>query len=281
MTPGRHRTRRILLGAASHGVLGLASLGVLVPIVCLIVASFKTIPEIFANPYGLPEQWQWENYTRAWHEARISITLVNSIIVTSTSVLASTFLAAMIGYGLNRKEKPLAMVLYTLFVSGMLVPLQMVVLPLFLLLRDIGVLGTLLALILPYTAMGLPMGVLILTPLISTMPRDLWDAARIDRASEWQIFTHIVLPMLRPGLASVVILNGVWTWNEFFVPLVLAVTPGTQTLPVGIMSFVGAYSTEWGLIFASVVVSTAPVVIAYVAMSRQFIAGLAAGAIKG
>ena len=140
---------------------------------------------------------------------------------------------------------------------------------------------TLFALILPYTAMGLPLGVLILTPLIATMPRDLGDAARIDGANEWQIFTRIVLPMLRPGLASVVILNGVWMWNEFFMPLVLALNPSTQTLPVGIMSFVGTYSTEWGLIFASVVIATAPVVIAYIAMSRQFIAGLSAGAMKG
>jgi raffinose/stachyose/melibiose transport system permease protein len=157
----------------------------------------------------------------------------------------------------------------------------MIILPLFVLLRDLGLLGTLMALICPYVAMGLPLGVLILTPLIATLPRDLSDAGRIDGASEWQIFRRVVLPLLRPGLASVVILNGVWMWNEFFVPLVLALKPDTQTLPVGIMSFVGTYSTEWGLIFASVVMATAPVVIAYVAMSRQFVAGLTAGAVKG
>jgi len=133
----------------------------------------------------------------------------------------------------------------------------------------------------PYTALGLPLGVLILTPLVATLPRDLSDAARVDGATELQIFWRVILPLMRPGLASVAILNGVWMWNEFFIPLILSVKSSTQTLPVGIMSFVGVYSTEWGLVFASVVVSAAPIVIAYLLMTRQFVAGLTAGALKG
>lgn len=269
------------IAAARHFILCAACLAVLTPIAYVIIASFKSIPDIFANPYGLPEEWQWDNYVRAWREARIGVTLTNSVITTTVSVAASTFLSAMIAYGLSRKDRPFATALYTLFVSGMLVPVQLIVLPLFVLLRELNLLGTILAIILPYTAMGLPLGVLILTPLIATLPRDLGDAARIDGANEWQIFTKVILPMLRPGLASVVILNGVWMWNEFFIPLVLALKPSTQTLPVGIISFVGTYSTEWGLIFASVVIAMAPVVIAYVMMSRQFISGLTAGATKG
>ena len=277
----RHAGRRIVVAAARHGVLVAASLMVLVPIAYVFIASVKTIPDIFGNPYGLPEHWAWSNYADAWREARIAVTLTNSVVVTGISVVVSTFLAAMIAYGLSRRERALAMPLYTLFVSGMLVPAQMIVLPLFVLMRDLGLLGTLFALICPYVAMGLPIGVLVLTPLIAVLPRDLGDAARIDGAREWQIFLRVILPMIRPGLASVMILNGVWMWNEFFIPLVLAIKPGVQTLPVGIMSFVGMYSTEWGLIFASVVIATAPAVIAYVLMTRQFVAGLTAGAVKG
>ena len=187
----------------------------------------------------------------------------------------------MIAYGLSRRERPLAMALYVVFAGGLLIPVQMIVLPLFILMRDIGLLGTLLSLILPYTALALPIGVLVLTPLFAAVPRDLGDAARIDGGSEWQVFCRIMLPIMRPGIAAVVILNGVWMWNEFFVPLVIAVRPDVQTAPVGIISFVGTYSTEWGLIFASVVMATAPAVLAYVVMSRQFIAGMTAGAIKG
>jgi raffinose/stachyose/melibiose transport system permease protein len=275
------RIRRLSASAARHAILSFASLVVLVPIAYVLIASLKSIPEIFGNPYGLPKEWAWNNYTDAWREARIDVTLTNSVVITAVSVAASTFLAALIAYGLSRRERPLAMVLYTMFVGGMLIPVQMIVLPLFILMRDLGLLGTLLSLIFPYTAMGLPIGVLVLTPLIATLPRDLGDAGRIDGATEWQIFLRVVLPVIRPGIASVMILNGVWMWNEFFMPLVLAIKPDTQPLPVGIVSFVGMYSTEWGLIFASVVIATAPAVIAYVLMARQFVKGMTAGAVKG
>jgi raffinose/stachyose/melibiose transport system permease protein len=277
----RRRHSHIATTAVRHGSLSVASLVVLVPVAYVLIASLKTIPDIFGNPYGLPTEWAWGNYTEAWQEARIGVTLTNSVIITAVSVLASTFLSALIAYGLSRRERPLAMVLYVLFVSGLLIPVQMIVLPLFVLMRELGLLGTLLSLICPYIAMGLPIGVLVLTPLIAALPRDLTDAGRVDGASEWRIFLTVVLPVMRPGVASVAILNGVWMWNEFFVPLVLAVKPDAQPLPVGIMSFVGMYSTEWGLIFASVVIATAPAVIAYVLMARQFVTGMTAGAVKG
>lgn len=277
----RPRYSRRIAAVARHFLLTGASLFVLIPIFYMVLASFKSVPDFFGNPYGLPSNWMWENYTRAWKEANIAITLPNTIIVTASSVLGSSFLSALISYGLSRREKPLAMVLYLLFVSGMLVPVQMIILPLFILLRTLGLFGTLFALICPYTALGLPLGVLILTPIVATLPRELSDAARVDGANEWQIFWRIILPLLRPGLASVSILNGVWMWNEFFIPLVVAFKPQSQTMPVGIVSFIGTYSTEWGLVFASVVVSTAPVIVAYLLMTRQFVAGLTAGAMKG
>ncbi len=264
-----------------HALLIFVSILILVPIGYTIIASFKNVPEFFSNPFGLPQTWEWQNYVRAWTEAKIAVTLPNSIIVTLTSVVLSTALSGLVAYGISRREKPLAMALYLLFISGMLVPVQMIVLPLFIFLRTIGVFGTLFALILPYTALGLPLGVLILTPLVATLPRDLSDAARVDGARELQIFWRVILPLMRPGLASVAILNGVWMWNDFFIPLIISIRASTQTLPVGIMSFVGVYSTEWGLVFASVVVSAAPIVIAYLAMTRQFVAGLTAGALKG
>lgn len=276
------RRRAIRLSdVARHALLAGACVVVLVPILYMVIASFKSVPDFFTNPYGLPSRWVWENYTRAWNEAKIGITLPNSIVVTAVSVLGSTFLSAMAAYGLSRRERPLAMALYLLFIGGMLVPVQMIVLPLFILLRTLGLFGTLFALILPYIALGLPLGVLILTPIAATLPRDLSDAARIDGAREWRIFLHIILPLMRPGLAAVAILNGVWMWNEFFIPLVVAFKPQSQTMPVGIVAFIGTYSTEWGLVFASVVVATAPLILAYLLMTRQFVAGLTAGAVRG
>ncbi len=284
--PSRRRrtsTRRSRLAfSILRGVfLSLVSLIVIVPIAYMVLASFKTVPEFFGNPYGLPGTWAWDNYTRAWQDAHISITLPNTIIVTACSVVGSTLLAALIAYGISRKEKPFAMGLYTLFVAGLLVPVNMIVLPLFILIKWLGLFGTLFALILPYIALGLPLGVLVLAPIAATLPRDLVSAAQVDGATEWQIFWRVVLPLMKPGLISVMILNGVWMWNEFFIPLIVSFKPESQTMPVGIVAFIGAYSTEWGLVFASVVVSTAPVVFAYLLMTRQFQSGLTAGAIKG
>jgi raffinose/stachyose/melibiose transport system permease protein len=276
-------TRRAVRASdvARHALLAGACVIVLVPVLYMVIASFKSVPDFFTNPYGLPSRWVWENYTRAWNEAKIGITLPNSIVVTTVSVIGSTFLSAMAAYGLSRRERPLAMALYLLFIGGLLVPVQMIVLPLFILLRTLGLFGTLFALILPYIALGLPLGVLILTPIAATLPRDLSDAARIDGAREWRIFWYIILPLMRPGLAAVAILNGVWMWNEFFIPLVVAFKPQSQTMPVGIVAFIGTYSTGWGLVFASVVVATAPLILAYLLMTRQFVAGLTAGAVRG
>ena len=276
-----NKRRKLVVSTARHVFLGAVSLFVLVPIACMVLASFKSVPDFFGNPYGLPSTWAFENYSRAWQEAHVSITLPNTIFVTACSVLGSVFLASLIAYGLSRKEKPFAMALYTLFVAGLLVPVQMIILPLFILLKFFGLFGTLFALIVPYIALGLPLGVLVLTPIAATIPRDLISAAEVDGASPWQIYWRVALPLMKPGLISVAILNGVWMWNEFFIPLIVAFKPEAQTMPVGIVAFVGAYSTEWGLVFASVVVSTAPVVIAYLLMTRQFQSGLTAGAMKG
>ncbi|WP_171097692.1 carbohydrate ABC transporter permease [Ruegeria sp. HKCCD7255] len=272
---------RFLVTSARTAVLILAAAWVILPLLFMVLASFKSVSEIFMDPFGLPSSWSFSNYKRAWDEANLSLTLPNTIIVTGTAVAASSFLSAMVAYGLSLKERKFSTGLYTLFVAGLLVPVHAIILPLFILLKTVGLFGTLFALIIPYIAMGLPLGVLVLTPLAASLPRDLIHAARMDGASEWQVFRRVVLPLLKPGLLSVSILNGVWMWNEFFIPLIIAFEPEVQTMPVGIVSFVGSYSTEWGLVFASVVVSTLPVVVTYFLMTRQFQSGLTAGALKG
>ncbi len=282
--PARRRQTKFdrnLISAWRMTYLTTAALLVLGPLFFMVLASFKTVPEFFMNPYGVPKTWEFTNYSRAWTEANLAITLPNTIIVTVVSVLFSTGLAAMIAYGLRRKEKRFSLGLYSLFVAGLLVPVHAIILPLFVMLKMVGLLGSLMALIVPYTAMGLPLGVLILTPMAAALPEELIQSARMDGASEWQIFRRIILPLMKPGLVSVVILNGVWMWNEFFIPLIVAFKPEAQTMPVGIVAFIGTYSTEWGLVFASVVISTLPVVIAYLIMTRQFQSGLTAGALKG
>jgi raffinose/stachyose/melibiose transport system permease protein len=275
------RARTLLESAAWHAVLGFVSLLVLVPIVFLVLGSFKTVQQFFAAPYGLPVSWTPSNYVRAWQEAAISTTFPNSLIVTVASVVISTILACLAAYGIARFSFRLRFWVRLLFVGGLVVPVQLIMLPLFVLLREVGLLGTLPGLIVAYSVFGIPLGVLILVGFFATLPHDLEDAARIDGASHFQVFLDVMLPLMRPALAAVVILNGVWMWNDFFIALILSTKPDTHTLPVGIINFYGTYSTEWGLIFANVTISILPVLIAYLALSRQFISGLTAGAVKG
>jgi raffinose/stachyose/melibiose transport system permease protein len=166
------------------------------------------------------------------------------------------------------------------FIGGLVVPVQLIILPLFVMFRQLHLLGSLWSLVVTYSVFGIPLGVLVMTGFFGILPKDLEDAARIDGASHFEIFLRIMLPLTRPAIAAVVILNG-GMWNDFFLGFILITKADSMTLPVGIMAFRGTYSTEWGLIFASVTMSILPVVAAYLLLSRQFIAGLTAGSVKG
>lgn len=266
---------------AWHGVMLTVCAFVLIPIVMVVLGSFKSVEEFFLKPYGRPTSFDFFNYRKAWEEANIQTTLRNSAIATVVGVVVSTMLSCLASYGLARFHFRGRLALRMLFVGGLVVPVQLIILPIFILFRQVGVLGSLWSLILVYCVFGIPLGVLVLTGFFAVLPKDLEDAARIDGASHLEVFWRIMLPLTRPALAAVVILNGVWMWNDFFLGFILISHQESMTLPVGIMAFRSSFSTEWGLIFASVTMSVLPVVVAYILLSRQFIAGLTAGSVKG
>jgi raffinose/stachyose/melibiose transport system permease protein len=277
----RRRARSILGAIAWHAVLIAACAFVLVPIVIVFFGSFKTIPEFFSSPYGLPQSWDLTNYRQAWAEANLQSAAVNSIVSTAFGVAASTLLAALAAYGLSRFVFVGRNALRLMFIGGLVVPVQLIILPLFVLFRQADILGGLLPLCLIFAVFGIPLATLVLTGFFALLPRDLEDAARIDGASHLEIFWRIMVPLSRPAIAAVIILNGVWMWNDFFLGFILISDPDAMTLPVAIMAFRGTYLTKWGLIFASVIISSVPVIVAYLMLSRQFIAGLTAGSVKG
>lgn len=266
---------------AWYTVMIAVSLVVLVPIILVIFGSFKTVNEFFATPYGLPKQFDFFNYRKAWDTANLQRASMNSLIVTSLGVLFSTTLACLASYGLARFEFRGRSWIRLAFVGGLVVPVQLIIIPIFIIMRQTDLLGTIWSLVLVYSVLGIPLGVLVMVGFFNALPRDLEEAARIDGASHFQIFVRIMLPLTRPALAAVVILNSVWMWNDFFLGLILLTREDSYTLPVAIMAFRGSYMTEWGLIFASVIISILPVLIGYVLLSRQFIAGLTAGSVKG
>ncbi len=279
---GRSRRRRGLLSwVGSHAVLILACALVVAPIYFLVLGSFKSVEEFFAAPFGLPRSFGTDNYRRAWTEASISATIKNSAIVTVSAVFISTVVSCLASYSIARLPLRGAMFWRLLFVGGLIVPVQLIMVAIFIIMRWIGLLGSLGSLILVYSTFGIPLGVLVLVGFFQALPKELTEAATIDGATDFQTFRRIILPLSMAPILTVMILNGVWIWNDFFIALVLSTKPSIETLPLGILNFFGVYSTEWGLIFASVVLSALPVVALYLLMTRRFIAGMTAGSVKG
>jgi len=182
---------------------------------------------------------------------------------------------------LARYRFPVRGLLFLFFLAGIMVPIRLGILPLYILMRELNLLDNPLSLILTYAASGMPMAVFLLSTFFRNLPRELEDAGRIDGASETQIFWRIMLPLVRPGLATVVIVNVVPWWNDFFFPLLFIQSDTWKTIPLGMQIFFGQHMTNWSLVFSGMVLASLPLLIIYLAMSRQFIAGLTAGAVKG
>lgn len=278
ITP-RVRFGRIALRLLTHIFLIVAVIFSLLPVVLTILASFKNLLDFYQNPLGLPKAWEWRNYFDVWEQARIPEYARNSLIVTGISVPLVLALSSLAAYGLTRFEFAAGKWIYLFFLAGLLIPVQLTVLPTVFQLKTLHINDTHAGLIVTYVALGLPFSVFLMTGFMRTLPRELVEAAHLDGAGEFRGFWDILMPLARPALATVAILNGVSIWNEFFLALILA--PDVPTLQVGVNNLRGYYSTDWGNIFAGVTLSALPVLVAYWLLTKQFIRGLSAGALKG
>lgn len=251
------------------------------PIFLMIITSFKSTREIFFDPFGLPKMWSLDTFTQVWQKAHFNTYFVNSIVVTLASTALVLICSSLAAYGLSRYRFKLNGFFYIYFLAGIMIPIRLGILPLFLLMRNLRLLNTHWSLILTYAASGMPMSVFLLTGFFKTIPKNLEYSARIDGCSDIQIFYKIMLPLIRPGLATVTIVNFVPWWNDFFFPLLFIQSDKLKTIPLGMTIFFGQYMTDWGLLFAGMVIASIPLLALYLAMSRQFISGLTAGALKG
>ena len=275
----RHRRRKTIGTLLLHLVLILAVIFALAPVLLTIQASFKTMLDFYRNPLGLPATWEWRNYVDVWREARIPEYARNSLIVTGLSVPIIVFFSSLAGYGLTRFRFAGSRWVYIFFLSGLLIPIQLTILPMVFQLKTLHLLNSHAGLIVPSVALSLPFSVFLMAGFMRTLPRELAEAAHLDGAGEFRAFWDVMLPLTKPALATVAILNGVGIWNDFFLPLIIA--PDVPTLQVGGNGVRGYYSTNWGHIFAGVTLSALPVMIAYWMLTKQFIRGLSAGALKG
>lgn len=254
---------------------------VVLPMAVALVSSFKSTAEIMNEPFGLPQTWGFTNFAQVLGDGQFGVYFRNSVLVTLGSEALILTLSAMAGFALGRYRFRLNGALYTLILMGLMVPAKLLLVPLFLQLKQMGLLDSLWGLILVYAAGGIPAGVFIMTGFFRALPQALESAARIDGASEWTLFHRIMLPLVRPQLAIVAIYTAIPIWNDFLLPIVFISSPERKTLPQGLSVFFGEHAVNMGALFAGLTVSALPLIALYLVLSEQFIKGLTAGAVKG
>lgn len=266
---------------ATYAFLSVFGIINLVPLAWMVMNAFKTESEYAASPFSLPTRLHWGNFAEAWEKANLGTYFWNSILVTAISILVTVLLGALASFFLARFDFKLGKWMQGLFLLGMLIPIHATLIPIFLVMQKIGLLDTHMALILPYTAFHLSITIFILMGFMSTFPKDIEESAIMDGAGAYGIFFRIILPMTRPALATVIILNFIYNWNEYLFALVLINDTALKTLPIGLASFAGKETANYTLQMAALTTTLVPIVLFYLMLEKQLVNGMTAGAVKG
>lgn len=281
-------TRRVRTGgdkaveATSHVLLAVWTIIVIVPFLWVVLSSFKTTKEILASPFSLPAHWQFDNYAHAWTDAGIRQFFLNTVIVVGVALVLVMLLGAMCAYVLARFTFPGSRSIYYLMLAGLTFPIFLAIVPLFFILKNIGLINTLPGLIMVYVAFALPFTVFFLYSFFRSLPDDVYEAALIDGAGEWRTFFRIMLPMARPGMAAVAIFNFLGLWNQFLLPVALNTDQSKYVLTQGMASFASqaGYAVDFGALFAAVVITVVPVLIVYVIFQRRLEGSVSRGTFR-
>ena len=274
--------RRFSIGLfARYLIAGLLALLVLIPLVMTFFGGLKTTGDLLSNPIGWPDQLHWENFGGILQSASFWLQMRNSLFVMLISAIGVVFLASMPAFIFARILFPGREVVFNFFTLGLLFPLAVAILPLYISLRQLMLIDSHWGIILPQVAFGLPGTILILRGFFAAVPQEIEDAAYIDGCSTFGLFWYVALPLVRPALAAVFVLAMVGSWNSFFLPLLVLNKENLWTLPLGIMRFQGQWSTDWARILAYVSLTLIPTIVFYFFAERHIVTGLTAGAVKG
>lgn len=266
----------------AHILLVLWALLVVMPLLWVLLSSFKTTDEVLGDPLTWPSGFEWRNYVTAWTDSGIGQYFLNTVIVVGSALVIVMVLGAMCAYVLARFQFPGNRLVYYLMLAGLTFPVFLAIVPLFFILQNFGLLNTLPGLIVTYVAFALPFTVFFLHAFFKTLPYDIYDAALVDGAGEWRAFFQVMLPMARPGMASVAIFNFLGLWNQFLLPTALNTKTSRYVLTQGMASFQSqaGYAVDFGALFAAVVITVAPVLVVYIIFQRQLQSSAVAGALK-
>jgi raffinose/stachyose/melibiose transport system permease protein len=261
--------------------LALIALFVATPLIATVLGGFKSLGELRVNPFGLPETWEWQNYAGILFSKRYWELLRNSLIISSLTVLLTLIVASMAAFVFAHIKFVGNAMLLNYLTMGLLFPAATAILPLFIKVRDLGLLDTYFGVVLPQVAFGLAMSILLLRRFFRDLPHELFEAAIVDGCSYAGYFRHVTLPLSRPILATVGTISFVHSWNSYLVPLVMLNSDSLYPWPLGIMVYQGEYSSEWHLILAFITLTILPTILLFLLAQKHIVAGLTAGAVKG
>ena len=281
MARSKSRRNRIGIGEIVWlAVLIILAILIIYPMFWIVMSSFKDYNGIFKDVWGLPKEWLFENYKTAWDRG-ISNYFINSLIVSAGTIAGVVVLTTFAAFGICQLKNKLASVCFLAIMGGLLLSPQVCLLPLYMLLKNMGIKDTYAALIIPYIAFRIPVSVMLIRSFFIGIPKDLEESALIDGASVFQIYRKIYLPLSKPIVSTVVIMTAYYAWNEFVFATMFIDSSQRQTIPVGLMVFSDGLMTNWGVVMAGMVIACLPIIVLFIVMQKSFIRGITAGSVKG
>jgi len=250
------------------------------PLFWVVITSLKSTPELYRDPFGFPQALKWTNYRDAWVFAKMGIYFVNSIVVTIISTGLVLFLASTAAYILARFDFPFKNIIWAYVLFGFLIPHSILLIPLAIFTRKLGIYNSLLGLALIYSAVSIPWNTFFLRAFMETIPKELEEAAILDGAGMWGVFWNVMIPLSQPAIATLATFHILYSWSEYILALVLTGTTVSRTLPVGISLLEGHFTSNEPGVAAGMVITIVPVIIAFAFLQRYVIKGITAGAIK-
>ncbi|QHW35244.1 carbohydrate ABC transporter permease [Paenibacillus rhizovicinus] len=265
-----------------YGVLGLTAVLQVLPIIWLLLFSLKNNQEIFnLSPFALPKQLHWSNYATVWSQGNIGRYFLNSIWITTVSVVLTILFANFVTFAMTRMQWKLHKAALGLFMIALMIPVHSTLIPLFSMFQKVHLTDSQWSIVLSYMAFNLPLTIMILIGFYYSLPREVEEAAIMDGCSVNRMFFRIILPMTVSVSVTAAIINMIYNWNEFIFVNTFLSSEGKKTLTVGIQNFVGQYTTNWGAIGATLMISILPILVIFFLLSNRIVEGIAAGSVKG
>ncbi len=263
-------------------VLALVSIFWIAPLALLVITAVRPLSDFVGNgPLSWPQEFTWSNFTDAWRIGNFSSTYRNSAILALLKVPLGVLISAMLAYALSKLKIRFARIIMFAVFLGLTIPIYITIVPNFITLRSLGLTDSLVGLTGPYLAFGIPFCVLVLQSFFRQVPDEIIEAAKIDGAGPWRIFFTIMLPLSAPALVTVAILDGVSTWNELLMALIILNSENSKTVPVGLLNFQGQFANNNTGLAAGILIAVVPILIAYIVLQKWIVGGLTAGATKG